>query len=65
MLKVIDIKKGEMSFGQRILLGAILSNTKTSEYEKFCKCIELLYKKKPSKWSMKKWVNIFLSAVYF
>ena len=59
MLKIIDIKKGEMTFGQRILLGTILSNNKTSEYEKFCKCIELLYKKEPSKLSMKKWVNIF------
>lgn len=58
-MKIIDIKKGEMTFGQRIGLGNILSNNSLSEYQKFEQSITCLYNNKPSKFSMKKWVNIF------
>lgn len=42
MINKIDIKGGQMTFGQRIELGKILENQSLSEAQKFTLCMEAL-----------------------
>lgn len=46
-LSKIDIKAGEMTFGQRIELGKIFENQSLNDFQKFTKTFQCLYKYTP------------------
>lgn len=43
----IDIKKGDLTYGQRIELGKILSDTEIGDFERFAQTIKCLYDERP------------------
>ena len=60
----IDVKGGDLSYGQRIELWGILANpTGRSEYELFMGTIECLYGRKPTPKEFKEAIVLFREAV--
>lgn len=58
-IQEIDIKGGEMTFGQRIELGKIFTDKELSEIEKFEKTFECLHKQTPEPKDYSKLVKYF------
>lgn len=60
----LDVKGGDLTYGQRLELGGILVNREgKKEYEVFLDTIECLYGRKPLKNEYKQAVQLFKSAV--
>ena len=60
----LDVKGGELTYGQRIELGGILANpTGRSEYELFVDTMQCLYGFKPTANEFKRYIPLFKSAV--
>ena len=47
--KEVDVKKGDLTFGQRIKLGKVVTATNTDEIEKAVQIIDCLHSFRPSK----------------
>ena len=64
MLKEIDIKAGDLTFGQRIELGKILTSGEP-EFDIFKQCVECLYGKRPrlTLLNVKENIRIFTNIV--
>ncbi len=60
----VDVKGGDLTYGQRIELGGILANPKgRSEYELFMDTIECLYGRRPTPKEFKGAIPLFKEAV--
>ena len=62
--KEIDVKGGDLTYGQRLELGSILANVdKREEFELFLDTMECLYGRKPEDDEIKKCIPLFKSAL--
>jgi hypothetical protein len=60
----LDVKGGDLTYGQRIEIGGILANpTGRSEYELFMDTMECLYGRKPKPSEFKEAIPLFKEAV--
>lgn len=60
----LDVKGGDLTYGQRIEIGGILANpTRRSEYELFMDTMECLYGRKPKPSEFKEAILLFKDAV--
>lgn len=63
MLKEIDVKAGDITYGQRLELGEIFQNSETSDRQKYEQAILCVYGEKPNILNARQYVRLFNGIV--